>query len=72
MIETCEHGMTFSDNSELFEDDLSLAFHSACVCCDMLMHHSAPYQIHTDGRTLCSNCRDKSEPDTFPLESWSQ
>lgn len=68
---TCVHGQP-SCNTEMFEDDMSLAFYSVCDCCDSLMHKDTPYQLHSDGRTLCFQCRDIGEPETFPCESWGE
>jgi|HubBroStandDraft_2_1064218.scaffolds.fasta_scaffold114358_2 hypothetical protein len=63
----CEHGSS-GFNDEHFEDAMTLAFYSACDCCDGLMHKDTPYQMHSDGRTLCFVCRDESEPETLPAE----
>ncbi len=70
-VDKCLHGMDFGNNSDVFEDDMTLAFYSVCDCCDMLMHNSTLYQMCKDGRTLCFECRDKSEPETYPTENWS-
>lgn len=44
------------DAEQGIDDEYLCAFHSACDCCDYMMHHDTPYMVLADGRTLCPPC----------------
>jgi len=70
MEDRCPHGNIVGEQGGVAQSDIDscdgneelldglLAFYAACDCCGLLMHHSAPYQLLADGRTLCSACPD--------------
>jgi hypothetical protein len=73
MAATCQHGIEIGGQGGVaiedsrswtdagLDDSPLLEFYSACDCCDTLMHHSTPYHVLKDGRTLCDSCYSGEE-----------